>query len=203
MDSHDMSHRHHGEIKDRKGSACDQYGADEQVVDGLFSLKLHHAPRDDIAVRILPVRAPAVDDSVQHHHIESHKDGCIEEIEQGGRIPAEQVHVDIGRLKSADSAHEDQDQADRPAPSAQIFHGLVFVFLVDHVDDVCPFQIAAGCHAGEGDHDHEEDSRQAQTFQIQPQMHLRAVHDQQPEAAPQQIHERKTGDDAKQRGDAA
>ena len=203
MDIEHLPHTHHRDIKDGKCAARNQHGADKEIVDGLFSLKLHHAPRDDIAVRILPVRAPAVDDSVQHHHIESHKDGCIEEIEQGGRIPAEQVHVDIGRLKSADSAHEDQDQADRPAPSAELLYRLIFVFFMNDIDDVGPFQITESSHTGESDHDHEEDSRQAQTFQIQPQMHLRAVHDQQPEAAPQQIHERKTGDDAKQRGDAA
>ena len=126
-----------------------------------------------------------MDNGVQHHHVEPHKDRHIEEIDQGSRISAEQLHVYAGCLKAADSADEDQDQTDRTAPSAQIFHGLVFVFLVDHVDDVCPFQIAAGCHAGEGDHDHEEDRRQIQAFKIQPQLHFLAVHDEQAKTAPQ------------------
>ncbi len=55
IDVQDMPHAHHREVKDRKGTAGDQHSADEQVVDGLFSLEFHHTPRDDIAVWILPV----------------------------------------------------------------------------------------------------------------------------------------------------
>ena len=137
-------------------------------------------------------------DRVQHDHVEPHKDRRIEEVDQGGRISAEQIHVDSRCFKTTDSACKNQDQTDRPAPSAQFFDRLVLVFLVNDINNVGPFQITISCRAGESDHDRKKDCRQVQAPEIKPQLHLLAVHDKQSETAPQEKDEGNAGRDTKQ-----
>ena len=108
MDVEYLPHTQHWNIKDGKCASGNQHSADKQVVDRLLSLKFHHASGNDIFVRMFSFSCPAVHDRVQHDHVQSHKNGCVENTDQFRRVSAEQVHVDSGRLIAADSARKNQ-----------------------------------------------------------------------------------------------
>ena len=156
MDIEHLPHTHHRDIKDGKCAARNQHGADKEIVDGLFSLKFHHASGNDIFVRMLSFSHPAMYNRVQHDHVEPHKDRCIEHIDQRCRVGAKQLHIDSRRLIAADRPGKNEKNPHRAAPSAKLFDRLVLVLLVHDINNVGPPQITVCRHAGEGDHKHKK-----------------------------------------------
>lgn len=75
---------------------------------------------------------------------------------QGSWIFAEQLHVNARRHIAADGAGKNQDKTSWTTPSAQYFHGLIYVLLMDNINDVCPLQVAVCSHAGKGDHNNKK-----------------------------------------------
>ena len=190
-------------IKDSEAAAGDEYGADQKIVYRLSALKLHHAPGNDIFVWMFFPAAPAVDDSVQHDHVESHKDWRVQKIDPFRRVSGKNVHIGAGSPVADDGAGKKNDDACRAAPASKFSDRLVFMFLLHHINDVCFLQIAPCGQTGKCNDDEKEKYGYQKTPEVKVQRHFFAVHQEKPEPVPEKPDKRKSGDDSQNRGGGA
>ena len=175
---------HHRQEKQSETAAGDQDGADQKIVDGLASLKFHHASGDQRFVRVLFILYPTVYNGVQDDHVKSDKDRCIENVDPYRWERAEQMLINGRSIVSCNGAYQEDDDTDGTAPSAQFADRFVLMFFPDRIHDVCPFQITECRDTGEEYNDQEKRDRDEQAAEIEDEIHLRAVHDQHTEQAP-------------------
>ena len=95
--------------------------------------------------------APAVDDGMQHNHIQTGKNRCEEEVDPCRRVGVKQSHVYAGSIVAGDGSGKKNQDSQKPTVFFRLPHGFVFMFLMDNIHDVGLSQAAVSCGTGKCD----------------------------------------------------
>ena len=200
---HDRADGQDGDIEDAETGAGNQQRNDNHIVYGLFSLKFHHAPGDDILVGSMLTASKPVDHGMEHDHIKPCKCRRIEEVHPDRRQSLNLIIIENGRAVSQKKPGRKKDTTRRRAPFSELLYGFVDVLLPDDLHDIGSAQIVPGEDTGKSGHRQQKCKGDQQAYGIKGKSHIRAVNEEQPEERPDDPDKRKSGQNARRAGEAA